>query len=100
MLPVFGSTRPSILVIWPVYQSDPSLVASGSCGRDPGVDTCHALIETLAGPGITAPAGFPLFREVFGKYSLIVGTRFAGKKAPGFALNRTTGRQPPAPDPA
>src|SRR5207249_8279070 len=57
-VPVFGSRRPSTLVICPVYQSAPSRVASGSCGRDPGVGTCHSLIETRAGPGITMPTGF------------------------------------------
>src|SRR2546427_1709117 len=67
--PVFGSSRPSALVIWPVYQSDPSAVASGSCGRDPGVRTDHSLIETLAGPGITPPAGVGLFWDFLLKYS-------------------------------
>ena len=82
MLPVFGSIRPSILVIWPVYQSDPSLAASGSCGRDPGVSTCHALIETLAGPGITAPAGFDFSGKFLVKYSVIVATWSAGTTTP------------------
>src|SRR2546428_3025233 len=76
--PVFGSSRPSALVIWPVYQSDPSAVASGSCGRDPGVGTDHSLIETLAGPGITTPAGLVFSWEFFIQYSLTLATRSGG----------------------
>src|SRR5229473_3800310 len=56
--PVFGSSRPSTLAICPEYQTAPSRVASGSCGRDPGVGTVHTLIETRAGPGRSTPAGF------------------------------------------
>ena len=70
--PVFGSTRPSTLFIWPVYQSDPSFAASGSCGRDPGVGTCHALIETLAGPGTSTAAGLPFTGKFLAKYGVNV----------------------------
>src|SRR2546427_13205166 len=70
--PVFGSSRPRPLFIWPVYQSDPSAVANGSGGRDPGVGTCHSLIETLAGPGITTPTGFAFSGKFLVKYSVIV----------------------------
>ncbi len=55
--PVFGSTRPSRLVICPVYQMAPSRVASGSCGREPGIGTCHSLMSTRAGPGMITAAG-------------------------------------------
>src|SRR2546428_8018995 len=72
--PVFGSSRPRTLFIWPVYQSDPSAVANGSCGRDPGVGTGHSLIETLAGPGITTPAGFAFSGKFMVTYSVIVAT--------------------------
>src|SRR5262249_50610246 len=67
IFPVFGLSRPSTLAIWPVYQSEPSLAAKGSCGRDPGVGACQVLIEILAGPGIIQPAGVAPFRETFGK---------------------------------
>src|SRR5713226_1938784 len=70
--PVFGSSRPSTLFIWPVYQSDPSLVARGSCGRDPDVGTCHSLIETLVGPGITTPTGLSFSGKFLVRYSVIV----------------------------
>src|SRR5438105_2884530 len=50
MAPVFGSTRPSTLARWPVYQIAPSAVASGSCGNAPGVATAHSLTEICALP--------------------------------------------------
>ena len=73
-VPVFGSRRPSTLVICPVYQSAPSRVASGSCGRDPGVGTCHSLIETRAGPGITMPTGFGFSGKFLVRYSVTVAS--------------------------
>src|SRR5207253_8758025 len=79
---VFGSSRPRTLFIWPVYQSDPSAAASGSWGRDPGVGTGHSLIETLAGPGITTPAGFAFSGKFLVKYSVIVATWSAGTVTP------------------
>src|SRR3989442_939891 len=71
---VLGSTRPSTLAMWPVYQSEPSPPAKGSCGRERGVGTCHALIETVVGPGITTPAGFPFSGKFLVKYFVIVAT--------------------------
>src|SRR6202011_6366832 len=68
--PVCGSTRPSTLANWPVYQSEPSLAANGSCGRDPGVGTCHALNEISAGPGMTTPGGLAFSGKLLIKYAL------------------------------
>ena len=82
ILPVFGSTRPSTLFIWPVYQSAPSLVANGSCGRDPGVGTSHSFIETLAGPGITTPAGFAFSGKFLVKYAVMVSSWSGGIATP------------------
>src|SRR5713101_3924215 len=70
--PDFGSSLPTRAPVCPVYQIDPSLVASGSCGRDPGVGTCHSLIETLVGPGITTPTGFSFSGKFLARYSVIV----------------------------
>src|SRR3989442_15429017 len=97
--PVFGSSRPSTLFIWPVYQSDPSAVASGSCGRDPGVGTGHSLIETLAGPGITTPAGLGFSGKFLIKYSVTVATCSGGPLTPGLAIIPLTVRQPSAGEP-
>jgi hypothetical protein len=58
------------LFIWPVYQSDPSLAASGSCGREPGVDACQNFIETLVGPGTITASGLPFTGKVLTKYAL------------------------------
>src|SRR5437879_12420927 len=53
--PVFGSKRPSLFAIWPVYHSDPSGATAGSCGLELGVGTSHSLMETLGFPAaITA----------------------------------------------
>src|SRR5579864_8316206 len=48
--PVFGSSLPSLLAAWPVYQSEPSGASAGSCGRDLGVGTSYSLIVTLSVP--------------------------------------------------
>src|SRR6266849_10778902 len=72
--PVFGSSLPSTLAICPLYQMAPSRVASGSCGRDPGVGTCHVLMETLAGPGVVIPAGFGFSGKFLIRYSVITAT--------------------------
>src|SRR6266404_2012444 len=69
--PVFGSSVPTNAPVLPVYQIDPSLVARGSCGRDPGVGTCHSLIETLVGPGITTPTGLAFSGKFLVKYSVM-----------------------------
>src|SRR5215471_21458217 len=50
--PVFGSRRPSLLAICPVYQREPSGARAGSCGRELGVGTSHSLMETLGGRAI------------------------------------------------
>src|SRR5712692_6246808 len=47
-LTVRGSSRPSLLAICSVTQSEPSGARAGSCGRAFGVGTSHSLIETLA----------------------------------------------------
>src|SRR5205807_261273 len=43
-----GSRRPSVLDLWPVYQSEPSVATAGSCGWELGVGTSHSLRVTLA----------------------------------------------------
>ena len=73
-MPDFGSRRPSAFTIWPVHQIDPSRVASGSCGRDPGVGTGHDVIDTVPGPGTTAPAGLAFSGKLFVKYAVIVAS--------------------------
>ena len=48
-----------------MYQIAPSRVASGSCGREPGVGTCQSLIAASTGPGMTTAAGRgPTLRSV------------------------------------
>src|SRR5438876_2694114 len=54
--PVFGSSRPSLFVAWPVYQSEPSGAKAGSCGRDRGVGTSYSLICTFSVPAAENPA--------------------------------------------
>src|SRR6266851_4085121 len=98
--PVFGSSRPSTLAIWPVYQSDPSAVASGSCGRDPGVGTCHSFIETFTGPGITMPAGFGFSGKFLARYAVIVASWSGGIGTPRLIIIRITVRHPAAVYPA
>jgi hypothetical protein len=56
---VFGSRRPKVLAIWPVYQMAPSAAASGSCGNDRGVGTVHSSNETLTFVGATVPVWWP-----------------------------------------
>jgi hypothetical protein len=92
--PVFGSSRPSTFAICPVYQSDPSDAASGSCGREPGVGTGHDLIEIFAGPGITAPAGFGFSGKFFARYAVIVASSAGGIATPWFVIIRSTVRHP------
>src|SRR5207253_5958159 len=48
ILPVGGSTRPSVFDIWPVYQSAPSGATAGSCGWELEVGTSHSLMMSLA----------------------------------------------------
>src|SRR5216684_1139355 len=45
--PVFGSSRPSLFAVCPVYQSEPSGASAGSCGRECGVGTSYSLICTF-----------------------------------------------------
>src|SRR5215831_3279002 len=54
--PVFGSRRPNLLAVCPVYQSEPSGASAGSCGRDLGVGTSHSLMVTLGGSAVTVSA--------------------------------------------
>src|SRR5215813_9137504 len=49
MVPVFGSRRPSLFAICPVYQSEPSGASAGSCGREFAVGRSNSLIDTFAG---------------------------------------------------
>lgn len=46
--PVFGSSRPKLFAICPVYQREPSGASAGSCGRELGVGRSNSLMETLA----------------------------------------------------
>src|SRR2546426_171714 len=65
--PLFGSRRPSTLAIGPVYEGEPSRAASGSCGLDPGVAACHALIDSFTGPGTSTAAGLPVTGKVLAR---------------------------------
>src|SRR5215468_3732959 len=49
MVPVFGSRRPSLFAICPVYQREPSGASAGSCGREFAVGRSNSLIDTFAG---------------------------------------------------
>jgi len=55
--PVFGSRWPSRLPNCPDHHSVPSGIASGSCGREPGVGVAHSRNFTLTGPSITTGFG-------------------------------------------
>ena len=92
--PVFGSSRPSTLAICPVYQRAPSTVASGSCGRDPGVGTGHSLNETFTGPGITTPTGLGFSGNVLTRYAVIVASWSGGIGMPLLIIMRMTVRHP------
>src|SRR4029453_5130132 len=91
---VFGSTRPSLLVICPVYQIEPSGAVAGSCGREPGVATGQSLIATCAGPSITLAAGLARSGKLLVKYSVSVAHSFCGTGTSRFCIMRTTVRQP------
>src|SRR5229473_2885912 len=54
--PVFGSRRPSLFTPWPVYHSEPSGAAAGSCGRERGVGTSYSLISTFSVSTAANPA--------------------------------------------
>src|SRR6516165_6047569 len=56
--PLWGSRRPSLFANCPDHQIEPSGIASGSWGREPGVGVSHARNSTFAGPSITT--GFVL----------------------------------------
>src|SRR5580700_12143928 len=71
---VLGSNRPSTLAICPVYQTEPSGATSGSCGRDPGVGTCHSLIETSTLPGTTIASGCVFSGKFFARYCVTTAT--------------------------
>ncbi len=53
--PVLGSRWPSRLANWPDHHIVPSGIASGSCGREPGVGIGQIWNLTFTGPSI---AGF------------------------------------------
>src|SRR5712691_2577959 len=46
--PVLGSNRPSTLALKPVYQSEPSDAASGSCGKVLAFGRSHSRMEAFA----------------------------------------------------
>src|ERR1700751_4359638 len=71
---VLGSRRPKRLAICPVYQIDPSGVASGSCGCEPRVGTTHSFMETSTPAG--TPAGFASSEAYWAKYCDLNMARF------------------------
>src|SRR5712664_2632540 len=46
--PLLGSNRPSTLALKPVYQSEPSGAASGSCGKVLAFGRSHSRMEAFA----------------------------------------------------
>src|SRR5690349_3802808 len=72
------STRPNRLENWPVYQSPPSGVANGSCGRDPRVGTAHSLKDTFAGPSITTAGGRGFSGKFVARYVVTVSATSGG----------------------
>src|SRR5258706_1474865 len=83
---VFGSMRPSRIANCPVYQIAPSGVASGSCGREPGVGTSHSSIDTLTGPGTTTAAGFGLAGKLLARYCTTVSNWSLDNGAPTLTI--------------
>src|SRR5258708_31307203 len=63
---VLGSRRPSRLANCPDHHSEPSDIASGSCGRSPGVGSDHSRNLTCTAPVIAAGLG----RGLYGKLPL------------------------------
>src|SRR5262249_16747529 len=55
--PVVGLRRPSRLANCPDHHSEPSGIASGSCGRSPGVGSDHSRNLTCTEPLIGAGLG-------------------------------------------
>src|SRR5215469_475228 len=69
--PVLGSRRPRRLANCPDHHSEPSGIASGSCGRSPGVGSDHWWNLTWAGPLIAAGLGRGFSGKLAIRYSLI-----------------------------
>src|SRR5580700_1147832 len=55
--PVLGPRRPSRLANCPDHHSVPSGIASGSCGREPGVGVAQIWNLTFTGPSIATGLG-------------------------------------------
>src|SRR5438132_13719846 len=77
--PVVVSTRPSLLANCPVYQSAPSGVASGSCGREPLVGTAHSLKLTLELPRTITAGGLGFSKKCAARYSVMTDMSFFGR---------------------
>src|SRR5262249_9814223 len=98
--PVLGSRRPSLPDSCPVYQIAPSLVASGSCGREPGVGTCQSLIAASTGPAMTTAAGRGRSGKFLIRYCVSGSTPSLGTGTSELSIIPLTGRQPPGAEPA
>ena len=77
-----------------MYQIAPSLVASGSCGREPGVGTCQSLIAASTGPGMTTAAGRGRSGKFLMRYWVTVSTSSFGTGTSKLSIMRITVRQP------
>src|SRR5215471_6874208 len=87
--PVLGSSRPSRLANCPDHHSAPSGVASGSCGREPGVGVLHCLNLTWTGPPILAGAGRGFSGKTDIRYVLICLAWASSMRAPAAAIMLT-----------
>src|SRR5262245_53696732 len=92
--PVLGSRRPSLPDSCPVYQIAPSLVASGSCGREPGVGTGQSSIFASTGPGMTTAAGRGRSGKFLMRYWVSVSTSSLGMGTSKLSIMRMTVCQP------
>ena len=79
-----------MFAIWPVYQMAPSGVASGSCGREPGVGNCHSLKLTCTGPATMTGAGFGLPGKFLIRYAVTVSFCAADSGVPADTIMLTT----------
>jgi hypothetical protein len=73
-----------------VYQSAPSGVASGSCGRAPGVGTSHSRNETCTGPAITTGPGLAFVGKLSIRYRATVAFSASDNRAPAATIMLTT----------
>ncbi len=78
----------------PVYQIAPSLVASGSCGREPGVGTCQSLIAASTGPAMTTAAGRGRSGKFLIRYCVSGSTSSLGTGTSKLSIMRMTVCQP------